>query len=152
MVAYFNPKKYFFQIFLDFYPLCYVTFYCGRYIVYILSYFKFFGHEIIKKPPQNVAYLSRILVISKIFHNIAQQPKWQNPCSKMWPIEQLYIELGTLVSTPVLPKNLPWLFDPKKYEICVGGIKRRLQMLSKTSKDSRIDDGTQFWSDPFPSS
>ena len=23
-------------------------------------------------------------------------------------------------------------------------------MLSKTSKDSTIDDGTQFWSDPFP--
>ena len=24
----------------------------------------------------------------------AQQPKWQKSCSKMWPIEQLYIELG----------------------------------------------------------
>ena len=24
----------------------------------------------------------------------AQQPKWQNSCSKMWSIEQLYIELG----------------------------------------------------------
>ena len=25
----------------------------------------------------------------------AQQPKWQNSCSKMWSIEQLYIELGS---------------------------------------------------------
>ena len=24
----------------------------------------------------------------------AQQPKWQKSCSKMWSIEQLYIELG----------------------------------------------------------
>ena len=32
----------------------------------------------------------------------------------------------------------------------MGNKKCRLQMLSKTSKDSTIDDGTQFWSDPFP--
>ena len=30
----------------------------------------------------------------------AQQPKWQNSCSKMWSIEQLYIELGP--TRPVL--------------------------------------------------
>ena len=28
------------------------------------------------------------------FSLTAQQPKWQNSCFKMWPIEQLYIELG----------------------------------------------------------
>ena len=28
------------------------------------------------------------------FHFTTQQPKWQNSCSQMWPIEQLYIELG----------------------------------------------------------
>ena len=28
----------------------------------------------------------------------AQQPKWQNSCSKMWSIEQLYIELGKIPS------------------------------------------------------
>ena len=28
------------------------------------------------------------------FSLTAQQPKWQNSCSKMWSIEQLYIELG----------------------------------------------------------
>ena len=28
------------------------------------------------------------------FSFTAQQPKWQNSCSQMWPIEQLYIELG----------------------------------------------------------
>ena len=54
----------------------------------------FFDHENMKKPPQKVAYLSRILVVSEIFHNTAQQPKWQNSSSKMWPIDQLYIELG----------------------------------------------------------
>ena len=44
-----------------------------------------------KKPPQKVAYLSRNSVVSEIFFF---QPKWQISCSKMWPIEQLYIELG----------------------------------------------------------
>ena len=51
-----------------------------------------------KKPPQKVAYLSRNSVVSEIFHftahSAAQQPKWQNSCSKMWSIEQLHIELG----------------------------------------------------------
>ena len=52
-----------------------------------------------KKPPSKVAYFSRILVVSEIFHNTAQQPKWQISCSKMWPtIEQLYIELGKHVT------------------------------------------------------
>ena len=39
----------------------------------------------------------------------AQQPKWQISCSKMWPIEQLYIELGT---DPYLPSfmELPTKF------------------------------------------
>ena len=54
----------------------------------------FFVLKKLKKPPSKVAYFSRILVVSEIFHNAAQQPKWQNLCSKMWPIEQLYIELG----------------------------------------------------------
>ena len=60
-----------------------------------LKKFKFFfALKKLEKPPSKVAYLSRILVVSEIFHNTAQQPKWQNSCSKMWPIEQLYIELG----------------------------------------------------------
>ena len=42
-----------------------------------------------KKPPQ-----SRHSVVSEFFSFTAQQPKWQNSCFQMWPIEQLYIELG----------------------------------------------------------
>ena len=45
-----------------------------------------------KKTPQKVAYLSRNSVVLEIFHLL---PKWQNLCSQMWPIEQLYIELGS---------------------------------------------------------
>ena len=48
----------------------------------------------LKKTPQKVAYLRKISVVSEIFHNTAQQPKWQNSCSQIWQIEQLYIELG----------------------------------------------------------
>ena len=47
-----------------------------------------------KKPPQKVAYLSRNSVFSEYSSFTAQQPKWQKSCSKMSPIEQLYIELG----------------------------------------------------------
>ena len=43
------------------------------------------NHE---KTPQKVGYLSRIFLLT------AQQPKWQNSCSQIWPTEQLYIELG----------------------------------------------------------
>ena len=56
-----------------------------------------------KKTHQKVAYLSRISVVSEISafsHITAQQPKWQNSCSQMWPIEQLYIELGYKPNNP----------------------------------------------------
>ena len=53
----------------------------------------FFAHENKKKTPQKVAYLSRISTFQK-FSLTAQQPKWQNSCSQLWSIEQLYIELG----------------------------------------------------------
>ena len=43
-----------------------------------------------KKPSQNVAYLSRNSVVSEFFSIFAQQPRWQ----KMWCIEKLYIEQG----------------------------------------------------------
>ena len=65
-----------------------------------------------KKPPQKVTYLSRNSVVSEIFHllptvhcSAAQQPNWQNSCSKMWPIEQLYIELGvnTYITIHLIP-------------------------------------------------
>ena len=51
----------------------------------------------LKKLPKKVAYLGRNSVVSEIFLfclNAAQQPKWQNSCSQMWPIEQMYTELG----------------------------------------------------------
>ena len=43
-----------------------------------------------KKPPQKEA---EIWWFQKFFIT-AQQPKWQNSCSQIWPIEQLFIELG----------------------------------------------------------
>ena len=46
------------------------------------------------KPPLKVAYLSRNSVILDIFIILPNSTKWQNICSKMWPIGQLYIELG----------------------------------------------------------
>ena len=52
---------------------------------------KFFALKKMKKPPQKVAYFSRNSVVSEISLLL---PKWQKSWAKMWPIEQLYIELG----------------------------------------------------------
>ena len=49
---------------------------------------------LIKLPKQK---FRRFRNFSLTAHSAAQQPKWQNSCSKMWSIEQLYIELGLLV-------------------------------------------------------
>ena len=54
----------------------------------------FFCPQNVEKTTLKSSILSMILVVSEIFHDTAQQPKWQNSCFKMWPIEQLYVELG----------------------------------------------------------
>ena len=46
----------------------------------------FFALKKLKKPPQKVAYLSKNSVVSEIFLLLQT--------AQMWPIEQLYIELG----------------------------------------------------------
>ena len=46
--------------------------------------------------PRMIAIFRSCLLFTKNFSLTAQQPKWQNSCSKMWSIEQLYIELGFL--------------------------------------------------------
>jgi hypothetical protein len=48
-------------------------------------FLNFFAHKMLKKPP------------SKVFSLLPAQPKLpkqENSCSKMWLIDQLYIELG----------------------------------------------------------
>jgi hypothetical protein len=55
---------------------------------------KNFDPQNMKKPPQKVAYFKQKFRRFRNFPFPAQQPKWQSLCSKMWPIEQLYIELG----------------------------------------------------------
>ena len=35
----------------------------------------------------------------------AKQPKWQNSCFQMWPIEQLYIELGSNMNQTLIGEN-----------------------------------------------
>ena len=53
-----------------------------------------------KNHPQKVAYAFKqkfrcFRNFSLTAHSASQQPKWQNSCSKMWSIEQLYLELGS---------------------------------------------------------
>ena len=55
---------------------------------------KFFALKKLKKPPSKVAQKNSNPLL---FPLLPAQPKWpkqKNSCSKMWPIDQLYIELG----------------------------------------------------------
>ena len=67
-----------------------------------------------KKPPQKVAYLSRNSVVSEISLLL---PKWQKSWSKMWPIEQLYIELGYFIgiSDKEVRKTSLWVIDKETW-------------------------------------
>ena len=38
--------------------------------------------------------IENLLAKANMKYKASQQPKWQNSQSQMWPIEQLYIELG----------------------------------------------------------
>ena len=67
-----------------------------------------------QKVEKNTSKSSILKQKFRCFKNLpftALQPKWQNSCSKMWPIEQLYIELGLpcknqcAASSAVLPKG-----------------------------------------------
>ena len=51
-----------------------------------------------KKTTSKSCLLKQKFSCFRDFSFTAQQPKWQNSCSRMWPIEQLYIELGCSVS------------------------------------------------------
>ena len=44
-------------------------------------------------------------IFKKNFPFTAQKPKWQNSCSQMWPKEQLYIELGSLLTSFLEPST-----------------------------------------------
>ena len=61
-----------------------------------------FDPQNMKKPHQKVAYLSRNSVVSEIFLFLPNSPNGRIHVPKcpaqMWPIEQLYIELGCLVN------------------------------------------------------
>ena len=49
-----------------------------------------------EKTTQKISILKQKFRCFRNFSFTAQQPKWQNLCSKMWSIEQLYIELGVI--------------------------------------------------------
>ena len=57
-----------------------------------------------KKPPSKVAQKNS----NPLFPLLPAQPKWpkqKNSCSKMWPIDQLYIELGSNPNLDQEPKS-----------------------------------------------
>ena len=59
----------------------------------------------LKKPPSKVAQKNSNPLF---FPLLPAQPKWlkqKNSCSKMWPIDQLYIELGAVLKNLGLGVN-----------------------------------------------
>ena len=57
-------------------------------------FFNFFCPQKVEKTTPKSSILKQKFRCFRNFSITAQQPKWQNSCSKMWPIEHLYIELG----------------------------------------------------------
>ena len=55
---------------------------------------KNFDHKKLKKPPSKVAQKISNPLSFPYCPEVPKQPKQKNSCSKMWPIDQLYIELG----------------------------------------------------------
>ena len=58
----------------------------------------FFCPQKVEKTTSKSCLLKQKFRRFRNFSFTAQQPKWQNSCSQMWLIEQLYIELGILPS------------------------------------------------------
>jgi hypothetical protein len=52
-----------------------------------------FALKKLKKPPSKVAQNNSNPLFS-LLPELPKRPKRKNSCSKMWPIDQLYIELG----------------------------------------------------------
>ena len=68
------------------------TFYCGSYN--ILKILRFFcPQKVEKKHPQKLLRITQIHFFS-LLPELPKWPKQKNSCSKMWPTDQLYIELG----------------------------------------------------------
>ena len=54
----------------------------------------FFAHKKLKKPPSKVAQKNSNPLFFPYCPELPKRPKQKNLCSKMWPIDQLCIELG----------------------------------------------------------
>ena len=60
----------------------------------------FFAHKKLKKPPSKVAQKNSNPLFSPYCLELPKRPKRKNSCSKMWLIDQLYIELGFVPYEP----------------------------------------------------
>ena len=58
----------------------------------------------LKKPTSKVAQNNSNRLFFSLLPELPNQPKQKNSCSKMWPIDQLYIELGCKVVAVTLSK------------------------------------------------
>ena len=76
-----------------------LSFLLCNFLVQMLKYFfknlrMFFCPQKVEKTTSKSCIFKQKFRRFRNFLFTAQQPKWQNLCSQMWPIEQLYIELG----------------------------------------------------------
>jgi hypothetical protein len=69
--------------------------------IFLEFFFKFLCQQKIEKTTTKSCILKQKFRRFRNFLFTAQQPKWQSPCSQMWPVEQLYIELGWAVTKVV---------------------------------------------------
>ena len=69
---------------------------------------QYFAHKKLKKPPSKVAQKNSNPLFFPYCPELPKRPKQKNSCSKLWLIDQLYIELRflhTLVLTTLAQKT-----------------------------------------------
>jgi hypothetical protein len=62
--------------------------------IFLELFLKFLCQQKIEKTTTKSCILKQKFRRFRKFSFTAQQPKWKDSCFQMWPIEQLYIELG----------------------------------------------------------
>jgi hypothetical protein len=99
VAAYFDPQK----MFLKNQEKYFIKPFLCNFLVRTLQYFQkdlkfFFAHKKLKKPPTKVAQKNKKSTFFPYYPELPKQPKQKNSCSKMWLIDQLYIELYLKIS------------------------------------------------------
>ena len=77
----------------------------------------FFALKKLKKPPSKVAQKNSNPLFFPCCPELPKWPKQKNSCSKLWPIDQLYIELGNCRLMGGITSRISFRHDVKIFKL-----------------------------------